>query len=104
MNNTLDQILQEFSPVESAPLDLDRLREKLTELSAEISDVTARMNFYEAALQRDLRAKVDLCGPVTACPTPETAFSLHGEILMEARREASRRFNQIFMMAPICRR
>jgi hypothetical protein len=84
-------------------LDLDHLRELLGEADDALSRLADKARLYESELQRELRAKVDLCGGTGSCPTPETAFTLSGNALLAARREASQQFNQVFFMAPLCR-
>jgi hypothetical protein len=84
-------------------LDLDSLRELLGEADEALNTLAERVRLYEGELQRELRAKVELCGGVATCPTPETAFTLSGNSLLAARREASQQFNQVFFMAPLCR-
>ena len=85
-------------------IDLDQLRSDLTALAETQAALSQRTDLYETELQRELRAKVDLCGPVPSCPSPESAFDLHDSELLRARREASVKFNDIFYMAPISRR
>jgi GTP cyclohydrolase III len=84
-------------------LDLDHLRELLGEADDALARLEAKTRLYESELQRELRAKVDLCGGIGACPNPETAFTLSGSALLSARREAAHKFNQVFFMAPLCR-
>jgi hypothetical protein len=84
-------------------LDLDHLRELLGEADDALARLEEKSRLYESELQRELRAKVDLCGPVRTCPAPEAAFTLAGDALLAARREATRKFNQVFFMAPLCR-
>jgi hypothetical protein len=84
-------------------LDLDHLRELLGEADTALARLEEKTRLYESELQRELRAKIDLCGAVVTCPHPETAFTLSGNALLSARREASHRFNQVFFMAPLCR-
>jgi hypothetical protein len=84
-------------------LDLDHLRELLGEADNAFARLVEKVQVYESELQRELRAKVDLCGGISACPNPETAFTLSGSALLSARREAAHKFNQVFFMAPLCR-
>jgi hypothetical protein len=84
-------------------LDLDHLRELLGEADHAFTRLEEKARLYEGELQRELRAKIELCGPVSTCATPETAFTLSGHALLSARREAAHKFNQVFFMAPLCR-
>jgi hypothetical protein len=84
-------------------LDLDRLRAALSEADENLTRLEEKAGLYEGELQRELRAKVDLCGGIPPCPTADMAFTLSGKALLAARREASQKFNQVFFMAPLCR-
>jgi len=84
-------------------LDLDQLRSALGEADDAMRQLEEKARLYETELQRELRAKVDLCGGIPICPQPETAFTLAGNALLTARREAAQKFNQVFFMAPLCR-
>jgi len=99
---TAHDILETFESPEH--IDLDQLRNDLQTLAEAESALAERTDLYETELQRELRAKVDLCGPVPSCPTAESAFDLHDAELLRARREASVKFNDVFFMAPISRR
>jgi hypothetical protein len=85
-------------------IDLDAMRAGLRELAELAAQLTVRCTLYEIELQREVRAKVELCGGIPTCRDGETAAALTGAALLSARREASRHFNQAFHMAPISRR
>lgn len=101
MNITFETILQDLA--DPHHLDLDNLRQRLETLAAEAALDDDTRQLYELELQRELRAKVDLAGAVSGCPTPEAAFELRGPALLTARREAARQFNHVFRLAPLCR-
>ncbi|RPH95495.1 hypothetical protein EHM69_04295 [candidate division KSB1 bacterium] len=102
MNTTLLKDL--IPPAEQIEkLDLDELRQKLGDADEMQTALEQKIRLYETELQRELRAKVDLCGGIPACPNPETAFTLAGADLLSARRAASQKFNQIYFLAPLCR-
>ncbi len=86
-----------------ANLDLDQLSSHLTVAAVEADAQAALIALYEDELRRELRAKVDLAGPIPACPDPDLAFTLSGEELLSARRQASRHFNRVFQLAPVSR-
>ena len=102
MNETISHVLNRLN--EPANIDLDALRTDLESIAAEARNLTDLAGLYEFDLQKEIRAKVDLCGPISGCATPESAFSLRGPALLEVRREARRRFNELYCMAPLCRR
>ncbi len=84
-------------------LNLDELRGSLVLLSARWGELHDRTTLYESELQRELRAKIDLCGGVTCCPDVDDISILNGEELLSARRAASLQFNRVFYMAPLTR-
>jgi hypothetical protein len=84
-------------------LNLDDLRQSLADASEIGRALESKTALYEKELQRELRAKIELCGGIPDCPDPETAFTLSGAELLAARRSASRQFNQVFFMAPLSR-
>lgn len=84
-------------------LDLDTLGQQLNIAAIEADAQSALIALYEDELRRELRAKVDLAGPIPDCPDPELAFTLSGEQLLSARRQASLHFNRVFQLAPIAR-
>jgi len=84
-------------------LDLDSLNQQIGIAAIEADAQAALIALYEDELRRELRAKVDLAGPIPACPDPELAFTLSGEQLLSARRQASLHFNRVFQLAPIAR-
>jgi hypothetical protein len=84
-------------------IDLDQLRRKLTMLSTRWQELAASNQLYEAELQRELRAKIDLGGGLPGCPDINYAAELSGEELLSARRAASLQFNRVFHMAPLTR-
>jgi hypothetical protein len=98
--------LASLIPAESElqSLDLDQIREHLEAADTALTLLDTEHHLYELELQRELRAKVDLAGPVPACPDPEAAFKLSGQPLLEARRDACRQFNKVFFMAPLSRK
>lgn len=101
MNDTIRDILFELDHPQH--IDVDRLRTRLCELVEYCDQLDHKLRLYELQLQRELRAKVDLCGGIPACPDPESAFRLTGNQLLSARAEMARRFNEVFYMAPLCR-
>jgi hypothetical protein len=98
-------ILQDLIPTSNQleTLDLDQLRITPREADDTMRRLEEKVRLYETELQRELRAKVDLCGGIPACQQPDTAFTLAGSALLNARREAAHKFNQVFFMAPLCR-
>ncbi|RQV94045.1 hypothetical protein EH220_07710 [bacterium] len=84
-------------------LDLDELRRNLLILSARWEELYDRATLYESEFQRELRAKIDLCGGIPGCPDKDFADLLSGEELLAARRTASLQFNRVFYMAPLTR-
>ncbi len=86
-----------------ANLDLDELSSQLAVASVEADAQAGLISLYEDELRRELRAKVELAGAIPACPDPELAFTLSGEQLLSARRQASLHFNRVFQLAPISR-
>ena len=84
-------------------LDLDELTHQLAIAAIEADAQSAVISLYEDELRRELRAKVDLAGAIPACPDPEFAFTLSGEQLLSARRQASLHFNKVFQVSPISR-
>ncbi len=90
-------------PEGCSDLDLDAFRQQLAAAAGAWADLESRARLYETELQRELRAKVDLAGSIPACPDPETAFTLVGFELLAARREAARKFNDVFSVAPLRR-
>jgi hypothetical protein len=102
MNSTI--LTELLPPTEGlSELDLDALRQKLETARAAWADLEGRTRLYESEFQREVRAKIDLCGGIPACPTPEAAFALTGQPLLTTRREIRHKFNQIFFMAPLSR-
>lgn len=102
MNSTI--LAHIIPPAESlSALDLDEIRQKLEAAAAVWTLDEQRATLYETELQRELRAKVDLCGSIPGCLMAEDAFNLSGLALLAARREASQKFNQVFTMAPLSR-
>lgn len=102
MNRTaLQDLIPPSDQIEK--LDLDDLRQKLAEADEVQTSLEQKIRLYETTLQRELRAKVDLCGGIPNCPDPETAFTLAGAELLNARRIAAEKFNQIYFLAPLCR-
>ncbi len=85
-------------------LDLDLLRSGIHTASAAFDDLKKLHDSYEHELQKELRAKSDLCGGTPTCAFPDSAFSLRGPALLAARREASLRFNELYMISPVSRK
>lgn len=98
---SLQNLLPE--PDQIHELDLDHLRAALSEADALMTRLEEKIRLYEPELQRELRAKIDLCGGIPQRPDPDAALALTGSELLAARRDASRKFNQTFYMAPLCR-
>ncbi|MCB1060546.1 MAG: hypothetical protein KDB65_09955 [Calditrichaeota bacterium] len=105
MTNTPEQPLISAQNLLSDPtnLDLDKLSGHLSIAAVEADALRALISLYEDELRRELRAKVDLAGPIPACPDPELAFTMSGEQLLAARRQASLHFNRVFQLAPVSR-
>jgi hypothetical protein len=105
MTNTSEHPLISAQNLLSDPttLDLDKLSGHLSVAAVEADAQRALISLYEDELRRELRAKVELAGPIPACPDPELAFTLSGEQLLAARRQASLHFNRVFQLAPLSR-
>ncbi len=105
MNNTSQHPLLKAQALLADPenLDLDTLSQQLAVAAVEADAQSALISLYEDELRRELRAKVDLAGAIPACPDPALAFTLSGEQLLSARRQASLHFNRVFQLAPISR-
>ncbi len=105
MNNTSQHPLLKAQALlaDTENLDLDTLSQQLAVAAVEADAQFALISLYEDELRRELRAKVDLAGAIPACPDPELAFTLSGEQLLSARRQASLHFNRVFQLAPISR-
>lgn len=102
MNSTfLSQLIP--PPDRLADLDLDDLRKQLEVAAHCWAELEHRTRLYETEFQREVRAKIDLCGPISGCATPEAAFTLTGLTLLEIRQEISRKFNQTYCIAPLSR-
>ncbi len=84
-------------------VDLDELKTGLENIARQVTEREQTAQLYELELQREVRAKVDLCGGITGCPRPEVAFELTGQALLAARRDIIHKFNEVFFMAPLCR-
>ncbi len=87
-----------------AAIDLDAVQNSLHSSIRAWDEREKLLALYEHELQKELRAKSDLCGGIPTCAKPDDAFSLAGPALLAARREASLRFNELFYMAPISRK
>ncbi|MCB9357577.1 MAG: hypothetical protein H6505_03300 [Calditrichaeota bacterium] len=88
---------------EPTNLDLDELARQLELATLETAALRGLVSLYEDELRRELRSKVELAGGIPACPDPELAFTLSGEHLLSARRNASLNFNRVFSLAPLSR-
>jgi hypothetical protein len=99
--NPYSHVLTFFA--DPATLDLDGLRAALETARDRWDERAGVLQLYEAELQRELRAKRELCGGTPSDANPDDAFALHGPALLAARREASHRFNQVFCIAPVSR-
>lgn len=97
--------IQDILPLleDPAAIDLDALQNSLHSAIRAWDEREQLLGMYEHELQKELRAKSDLCGGIPTCATPDDAFSLSGPALLAARREASLRFNELFMNAPVSR-
>lgn len=84
-------------------IDLDQLKSALVELRSAWDEREQILNLYQDELQRELRAKVELCGGIPACHNPDIVPTLSGPALLAARREASHQFNQTFFIMPLSR-
>jgi hypothetical protein len=97
--------IRELESLTSDPtqLDLDLLRLALAATREAWDAREQLLNLYQDELQRELRAKVELCGGIPACQNPDLIPSLNGPALLAARREASHQFNQTFFIMPLSR-
>ena len=86
-----------------ANLNLDELLSALRQAATDFDAVRKRATLAEYELQRELKALVELTGPTPVCDDPELAWSLHGESLALARRDAKKRYNDLFRIQPIRR-
>lgn len=84
-------------------LDLDQLTHQLELAALEGAALRGLINLYEDELRRELKSKIELAGGIPACPDAELAFTLSGEQLLSARRQASLHFNRVFALAPLSR-
>jgi hypothetical protein len=84
-------------------VNLDDLRQNLVLLSARWSKLNDLAALYESELQRELRAKIELCGGIPSCPDADCALSLNGKALLSARRAATLQFNRVFHISPFLR-
>jgi hypothetical protein len=97
----LETLLPPLERIEE--LDLDALREHLKTAAQAWSETDSRCRLYETELQRELRAKIELAGPIPSCGSSEKAYTLSGTDLLAARHEAAQKFNEVFCMAPLSR-
>ena len=86
-----------------ASLNLDELLNALRDAAHSWDDLHLRLGFCEHELQKELKAVVELIGPIPACADPNLAFQIKGEDLVRARRDARRRYNDLFRISPIRR-
>lgn len=84
-------------------LDLDQLTRQLELAALETTAYRGLVTLYEDELRRELKSKLELAGGIPACPDSELAFTLSGEQLLSARRQASLHFNRVFALAPLSR-
>lgn len=105
MSHSKDHPLQKAQVLLASPndLDLDELTHQLAIAAIESNAQRALINLYEDELRRELRAKVDLAGAIPLCTEPALAFTLSGEELLKARRQASLHFNRVFQLVPTAR-
>jgi hypothetical protein len=88
---------------EPTNLDLDRIAQQLELAIIEIEALRALINLYEDEFHRELKSKLELAGGISACPDPVLAYTLQGEELLRARKQASQHFNRVFTLVPISR-
>lgn len=101
MPNPITPLLTQLeNPTE---LNLDSLLDSLCEAARSWDDLRLRSGLAEEELQRELKAMIELAGPIPACPDPHHAFKLHGEYLIRARRDAGKRYNDVFRIYPVRR-
>jgi hypothetical protein len=86
-----------------AHLNLDELLNALRDAARSWDDLHLRLGFCECELQKELKAVVELIGPIPACTDPNLALQITGENLVRARRDARRRYNDLFRISPIRR-
>lgn len=86
-----------------ADLNLDQLLDTLREAAQSYETLYVRAAFYEKEFQRELKSLLELSGPIPSCPEPQTAYQLTGEALLLARRDARKRYNDIYKIAPVRR-
>lgn len=84
-----------------ASLNLDELLNSLRDASRSWDDLRLRVGVCEYELQKELKAVVELIGPTPACTDPNLAFQIKGEELVRARRDARRRYNDLFRVSPV---
>jgi hypothetical protein len=86
-----------------AHLNLDELLLALRDAARSWDDLHLRLGVCEHELQKELKAVVELVGPTPACTDPTLAFKITGEDLVRARRDARRRYNDLFRISPVRR-
>lgn len=101
MSNPITTLLPRLE--NPADLNLDQLLEALREAGRSYDELRVRTVFCEHELQRELKALIELIGPIPSCTDADAAYSLHGEPLVQARREARKQYNEVFRNAPIRR-
>ena len=86
-----------------ADLNLDDLLGLLREAARTFEDMYVRTTGYEKELHRELKALLELTGPITQCADPQQVDTLSGNALLLARRDARKRYNEIFRVSPVRR-
>jgi hypothetical protein len=84
-------------------LNLDELLAALREASRSFDDYHTRAVFYERELQAELKALIELAGPIPRCLDPKMAATLTADALLLARRAARKQFNDVFHITPVRR-
>ena len=84
-------------------LNLDSLLESLRNAARSWDDLYVRAGLCEEELQRELKAMLELAGPIAACTDPMAPFKLKGEDLVRARRDARKHYNDVFRLTPVRR-
>jgi hypothetical protein len=86
-----------------ADLNLDELLESLRAAATAYDDLRVRALTVEQELQRELKALIELIGPISHCGDPQDALELQADELCTVRRAARRRYNELFRNSPVRR-